>query len=55
MIDTYDQIYTTRMHAAILSVILGKSEVTLFDNNYGKSSSLYHTWLEDVNGLKLVE
>lgn len=55
VIDKYAHIYTTRMHAAILSVILGKSEVTLFDNNYGKSSSLYYTWLDDVDGLKLVE
>ena len=53
-IDHYEHIYTTRMHAAILSVILGKTDVTLFDNTYGKSSSFYNTWLRDVDGLKLI-
>ena len=53
-IDRYEHIYTTRMHAAILSIILGKTDVTLFDNSYGKSSSFYHTWLNDVEGLRLI-
>lgn len=52
-IDKYESIYTTRMHAAILSVILGKKNVVLFDNSYGKSSSFYNTWLKDVDGLSL--
>ena len=54
-IDSYEHIYTTRMHAALLAVILGKTDVTLFDNSYGKSSSLYDTWLRDVDGLRLVK
>ena len=54
LIDQYAHVFTTRMHAAILSVILGKSDITLFDNSYGKSSSLYHTWLSDVEGLKMI-
>lgn len=53
-IDKYESIYTTRMHAAILSVILGKKNVVLFDNSYGKSSSFYNTWLKDVDGIKLM-
>lgn len=53
-LDRYEHIYTTRMHAAILGVILSKTDVTLFDNSYGKSSSFYHTWLEDVDGLRLM-
>lgn len=54
LIDNYAHIYTTRMHAAILSILLGKNDITLYDNNYGKSSSLYNTWLNDVEGLKLI-
>lgn len=53
-IDSYEHIYATRMHAALLAVILGKQDVTLYDNSYGKSSSLYDTWLSDVDGLKLI-
>lgn len=49
----YEHIYTTRMHAAILSVILGKKDITLFDNSYGKLSSFVDTWLADVDGLKV--
>jgi pyruvyl transferase EpsO len=54
-LDRYEQIYTTRMHAAILSVILGKEDITLFDNSYGKSSSFFNTWLSDVEGVCLVK
>ena len=54
LIDKYAHIYTTRMHAAILSVLLGKNDITLFDNSYGKSSSFYQTWLNNVEGLKLI-
>lgn len=52
-IDQYESVYTTRMHAAILSVILEKNDITMFDNNYGKTSSLYCTWLSDVVGLRM--
>lgn len=53
-ISAYKEVYTTRLHGAILSVILNK-EVYLFDNSYGKNSSFYHTWLEDVNEISLIE
>lgn len=39
-------IYTTRLHGAILSLILGKN-VTVFDNSYGKNSDFFYTWLSD--------
>ena len=39
-------IYTTRLHGAILSLILGK-DVTVFDNSYGKNSDFFYTWLSD--------
>lgn len=54
-IDRYELIYTSRMHAAILGILLGKTHITLFDNNYGKSSSLYYTWLKDVDELRLIQ
>lgn len=50
----YKHIYTTRMHAAILSVILEKENITLFDNSYGKLSSFTDAWLNDVDGLKII-
>lgn len=53
-VDKYESIYTTRMHVAILSVMLGKNNTVLFDNSYGKSSSFYKTWLSDVDGIKLM-
>lgn len=47
----YKSIYTTRLHAMILAVLLGK-ECTFLDNSYGKNSSFYKTWLEDLPGVK---
>lgn len=49
VLSPYDTIYTTRMHAVILSVLLGKEKVYYFDNNYGKTSSLVETWLSDLD------
>lgn len=52
-ISPYESIYTTRLHVAILSILLGKKKIVMFDNCYGKLSSLYHTWLEDVDDLAI--
>lgn len=52
-ISSYKQIYTTRLHGAILSILLGKP-VTIFDNSYGKNSSFYDTWLSDVEDVKFI-
>lgn len=54
-INEYKKIYTTRLHAAILSVILNKPNITVFDNNYGKNSSFVDTWLYDVDVLRLLK
>lgn len=54
-IDEYKNIYTTRLHAAILSVILNKPNITVFDNNYGKNSSFVDAWLYDVDVLRLLK
>lgn len=54
-IDEYKNIYTTRLHAAILSVILNKQNITVYDNSYGKNSSFVDTWLFDLKNLTLVK
>ena len=50
-IAPYKHIYTTRLHVAILSIILEKPFV-LLDNNYGKNSGFYDTWLSDLDKIK---
>lgn len=52
-INGYDKVYTTRLHVAILSILLGK-EVTFFDNSYGKNSGFYETWLQDCDSVKFI-
>lgn len=51
-ISQYEIIYTTRLHAAILSILLDKP-VTLIDNSYGKNSNFYKTWLFDLDTITL--
>ncbi len=41
-------IYATRLHAAILGILMNR-EVTLLDNSYGKLSTFYDTWLSDLD------
>lgn len=56
LIGSRKEIYSTRLHAAILSILLGKAEdLTWFDNSYGKNSSFYETWLSDVDGIKFIK
>lgn len=47
-LSKYTEIYTTRLHACILSVILEKP-CTLFDNSYGKNRNFFNTWLHDLD------
>lgn len=53
-VSQYKKVYTTRLHVAILSVLLDK-EIIFFDNSYGKNRSFYETWLKDVEKLKFVQ
>ena len=53
-INPYKEIYTTRLHVAILSILTHKS-FTFIDNSYGKNSSFYNTWLTDLNGSTFVQ
>lgn len=52
-LSQYNYIYTTRLHVAILSTLLGKS-YTFFDNSYGKNSEFYNTWLKDTDGITFI-
>lgn len=52
-ISPYDNIYTTRLHGCILSVLMGKN-IVLFDNSYGKNYSFYETWLKDLESIKYI-
>jgi len=51
-ISPYRHIRTTRLHGAILAMLLNK-EVTVFDNSYGKNKHFYETWLQDANEISL--
>ena len=51
-ISQYNYIYTSRLHVATLSVLLGKP-FTLIDNSYGKNLNLYKAWLSDIDTIKL--
>ncbi len=53
LLNQYDKIYSTRLHAAILGVLLGK-QVYFFDNSYGKNKNFYNTWLSDLDNVKLL-
>lgn len=52
-LSQYDRVYTTRLHVLILSVLLG-IDCHVIDNNYGKNSSFYQTWLQDLQGVDLL-
>ena len=56
LIGSHKKIYSTRLHAAILSILLDKAEdLTWYDNSYGKNSSFYDTWLSDVDGITFIK
>lgn len=46
-VNQYDIIYSTRLHIAIASAMMGK-KVYLMDNSYGKNFNFYDTWLMDL-------
>ncbi len=50
-LSPYSFVYTTRLHVAILSILLEKDFV-FFDNSYGKNKYFYETWLKDLDGVK---
>lgn len=42
-VDGYDEVWSTRLHIALLAMILGK-RVMVLDNNYNKTRNLLETW-----------
>lgn len=52
-INQYDEVYATRLHVFILSVLLQK-KVHVFDNSYGKNSGLYLAWLKDFEDVEMM-
>lgn len=48
----YRTIYATRLHAAILGVLLGK-QVYILDNSYHKCSGVYNLWMKDMDNVSL--
>lgn len=51
-INEYDTIYTTRLHGLILATLL-KKRIIIVDNNYGKCTSYYNTWLKGFENITI--
>ena len=52
-INQYDEVYSTRLHAAILAVLLDKT-VVAFDNSYGKINGVYNLWMKELKTIKMM-
>lgn len=53
-LSQYKEIYTTRLHGAILSILLDK-QCVFINNSYGKNLSFYNAWLSDIDGISFVD
>lgn len=53
LLGPYDEIYTTRLHGAILAIMMGKNKIHIIDNSYGKNGSFYDTWLAGTQGVEM--
>ncbi len=51
MLSRPQTIYTNRLHAMLLGLLLGR-EVRWFDNSYGKLSAYVETWLAEAASLQ---
>ena len=52
-IKKYKVVYSTRLHAAILALLMEKN-VVVFDNSYGKIKGVYNLWLKEQIKIKMV-
>lgn len=50
----YKYVYSTRLHGAILAVLL-KKQIVFFDNSYGKNFAIYDTWLRGFENVRFVD
>ncbi|MCQ2227291.1 MAG: polysaccharide pyruvyl transferase family protein [Bacteroidales bacterium] len=53
LINSYETVYSTRLHAAITAWLLGK-KTYMIDNSYGKCSGVYNQWISDQENISLV-
>ncbi len=52
-ISNFDLVVSTRLHGHILSLLMGVPTI-MIDNNYGKNSRFYNTWLQNIPNNRLV-
>ncbi len=52
LIEPYETICSTRLHGAILAILMHKNTVML-DNSYGKNSAFYETWLRGTDQIDI--
>lgn len=52
-IDSYDEVWTDRLHVGIAAFLLGK-RVHLFDNSYGKNRAVYESSIKKLDSHQLV-
>lgn len=50
-ISDFQKVYSTRLHACILSILLSR-DVVVLNNSYGKNMNFYNTWLRGVEGIE---
>lgn len=53
-VEKYDEVIADRLHVGILCTLLGV-KIQLIDNNYGKNSRFYNTWLKGFDNITLVQ
>lgn len=53
-IGQYKNVYSTRLHAAILGCLLEK-KTYLFDNSYGKCSGVFNLWMKNYSNIKMMQ
>lgn len=53
-INTYETIYTTRLHAAIIALLL-KKKIYILDNSYGKIKSAFIPWPDLNTSIHFIE
>lgn len=53
-IQQYDTVYSTRLHAAVLAMLLGKNTF-MYDNAYGKCQGVYDLWMKDFSNLTMAQ
>ena len=51
-VEKYDEVVADRLHVGILCTLLGV-KMLLIDNNYGKNSRFYNTWLSGFSNIRL--